>query len=99
TWGRHLVRLVAMAAEADEVVEDVEEEDVEGYVNVTHGGPRRRTAAVEEPDAGRVQRLCTVKSAAPRAATASGARGNDAQQRKEQHQQQGTTAAEDEGEG
>ncbi|GLI66450.1 hypothetical protein VaNZ11_010261, partial [Volvox africanus] len=49
TWGRHLVRLVAMAAEADEVVEDVEEEDVEGYVNVTHGGPRRRTAAVEEP--------------------------------------------------
>ncbi|GLI60282.1 hypothetical protein VaNZ11_002376, partial [Volvox africanus] len=24
-------------------------EDVDGYVNVTHGGPRRRTAAVEEP--------------------------------------------------
>ncbi|GLI66465.1 hypothetical protein VaNZ11_010271 [Volvox africanus] len=57
----HLVCLAAMAAEADEVVEDVEE-DVDRRVN---GAPRRRAAAVGEPDTGRVQRLCTVRALPP----------------------------------
>ncbi|GIL59110.1 hypothetical protein Vafri_14039 [Volvox africanus] len=54
---------------------------------------------VRRLDAGRVKRLCTVKSAATSAATASGAGGKNAQRRKEEYQQQGTSAAKEEGDG